>query len=84
MKKYTTDLGLGIVETKPTELTNELGFITIFDTGQSGKMLGLRTKLDDLPVIENEDNLAGKRTVISKNKGAMHACDHDGHMTTSV
>lgn len=84
MKSYAEELGLEIVDTEPTDLTTGTGFIAILDTGRPGKTLGLRTELDALPVKENENNLNGKRPIISKNIEAMHACAHDGYMTTLI
>lgn len=56
------------------------GFTALWDTGISGKTLGIRTDIDALPIEESLNNLAGQRKYISKNPGAMHACGHDGHM----
>lgn len=56
------------------------GFIAILRTPHKGKTIGLRSELDALPIKENQNNLKGKRKVISKNDGAMHACGHDGHL----
>lgn len=40
----------------------------------------LRADIDALPVIEQDDNLAGPRVCKSNVEGVMHACGHDGHM----
>ncbi|MDR3130889.1 MAG: amidohydrolase [Treponema sp.] len=44
-----------------------------------GRTLVLRAEIDALPITESENNLAGKRSVISQNPGLMHACGHDAH-----
>lgn len=76
LKSKVQEFGLEIQNVK-----DSTGFVAILDTGNPGKKLGIRTDIDALPVVENENNLAGKRGCISKNVGAMHACGHDGHMS---
>jgi amidohydrolase len=84
LKKYATDLGLEVEEVPVDDRAAGTGFIATLDTGTPGKTVGLRTDIDALPVQENPNNLVGSRSVISKNDGAMHACAHDGHMTTVI
>ena len=43
------------------------------------RTLVLRADVDALAIKENENNLAGKRSVVSQNLGVMHACGHDAH-----
>lgn len=62
------------------EVENSTGFVAILDTKRQGEILGLRTDIDALPIFENEENLKGKKEVVSKNPGVMHACGHDFHM----
>lgn len=62
------------------EVENSTGFVAILDTKRNGKILGIRTDIDALPIIENENNLKTKKEVVSKNIGVMHACGHDFHM----
>ena len=66
------------------EVENSTGFVAIIDTKKQGKILGLRTDIDALPILENEENLKGKKEVISKNPGVMHACGHDFHMALAL
>lgn len=61
---------------------NNTGFYAILDSKREGSTIGIRADIDALPVEENKSNLKGLRTLISKNKGIMHACGHDGHMAT--
>lgn len=82
LKKEARELGLEIEEVPKKGRSNGHGFIATMDTGKPGKTIGLRTDIDALPMTEHPNNLVGPRTVISKNEGAMHACGHDGHMTT--
>ena len=74
LKEAMKDLGLNIIEASKT------GFYAILDTKREGKVIGLRTDIDALPLEEAERNLSQKRKLISKNKGVFHACGHDGHM----
>lgn len=82
LKEYSANLGLEVEELSPTENSAGTGFIATLDTGRPGKTVGLRTDIDALPVIETEENLKRKRETISKVRGIMHACGHDGHMAT--
>lgn len=75
LKEKVKQIGLKI-----TEIDDSTGFVAILDTGKPGRTLGIRTDIDALPIEEPEDNLSQKRVCISKNKGVMHACGHDGHM----
>ena len=72
-------LGLEIREVK-----NSTGFVAILDTKKDGKILGLRTDIDGLPILENDQNLKRKKEVVSKNPGVMHACGHDFHMALAL
>ena len=55
------------------------GLIGTLDTWLPGKTLALRADIDALPIPENQENLKQKRTCISENPGACHACGHDAH-----
>jgi amidohydrolase len=50
------------------------GIACLIDSGKPGKTVLVRADMDALPIVE-ENNVE----YISKNKGAMHACGHDGH-----
>ena len=50
------------------------GIMLYFDL-KKDKIIGLRSEMDALPIIEKTNV-----NYISKNKGIMHACGHDGHM----
>ncbi len=43
------------------EVENSTGFVAILDTKRNGKILGLRTDIDALPIFENENNLKKKK-----------------------
>jgi amidohydrolase len=82
LKDYLKDFDLEIEEVPAEDRSSGNGFTATFDTGKPGKTIGLRTDIDALPVTESDRNLKQERIVKSKNDGAMHACGHDGHMTT--
>ena len=52
-----------------------VGIVGVLRAGEGNKVVGLRADMDALPI--NETNT---HDYISKNKGVMHACGHDGHM----
>ncbi|MSS78098.1 amidohydrolase [Anaerococcus sp. AGMB00486] len=62
------------------EVQNSTGFVAILDTKRPGKIVGIRTDIDALPIDESEFNLNRKKEKVSKNPGVMHACGHDAHM----
>lgn len=52
------------------------GLVGTLKSGGGNKSIALRADMDALPILE-ETNLEYQ----SSNKGIMHACGHDGHMT---
>ena len=52
------------------------GIVGLLRVGHGTKVIGLRADIDALPIQETNTH-----NYISKNKGIMHACGHDGHMT---
>lgn len=48
----------------------------VAEIGEGNKKIALRADSDALPIIEE-----GDKEYISKNKGVMHACGHDGHIS---
>ena len=52
------------------------GIVGLLRVGVGTKVIGLRADMDALPIQETNTH-----NYISKNKGIMHACGHDGHMT---
>lgn len=53
------------------------GVVAIIDSGRPGKTIALRAELDALPMTEMTE-VPYKST----HTGKMHACGHDGHITT--
>ena len=54
------------------------GIFGVLDSGKPGITVLMRADVDALPVEENKENLSTARCCISRNKGVMHACGHDG------
>src|SRR3989339_1017435 len=52
------------------------GIVGVLKSGNSNKAIALRADIDALPISEET-----KVEYKSVNKGIMHACGHDGHMT---
>ncbi len=77
VKKICSELeGMGIEYT----VIEKGGILAKISGGESDKAVLLRADVDALKIEENNDNLIKNgRTCISKNKGVMHACGHDGH-----
>src|SRR5699024_3264457 len=74
LKKEIANLGAEV-----EDVPDSTGFTALIDTGKPGKTVSIRTDIDALPIIENPENLQGKRKYISENEGLMHACGHDAH-----
>jgi len=51
------------------------GLVAVLEGKPGGKTVALRADMDALPVQEE-----GEKEYISLNRGAAHACGHDGHM----
>ncbi|MBT9287272.1 MULTISPECIES: M20 aminoacylase family protein [Bacillus] len=51
------------------------GIVATLKAGEGSKVIGIRAELDALHFTEAADH-----SYVSKNKGKMHACGHDGHM----
>ncbi len=68
----------------PYEEIPDTNLIAVLDTGKPGPTVLLRTDIDGLPIQEQENNLKGKRVVISGTPGLMHACGHDAHMAMAL
>ena len=67
LKEFGLEVHKGIAKT---------GVIGVLKKGSGGSSIGIRADMDALPI--NETNTFN---YISKNKGKMHACGHDGHTT---
>lgn len=52
------------------------GVVGVLKKGNSGRSIGLRADMDALNILENSTH-----GYVSKTKGKMHACGHDGHTT---
>lgn len=59
--------------------THRTSIVALVKGAKPGKIVGLRADMDALPVNEPED-----RVYASHNKGYMHACGHDAHMTVAL
>ncbi len=83
LKERCRECGFEIVEVEGT------GFIAILHgeatEGDTPICIGLRTDIDALPIAEAIYNAGGKkRSCLSQNLGAMHACGHDAHMAIQL
>ena len=76
VKKISEELrGMGI----PFVEIENGGILATLKGGKAGeKAVLLRADIDALAIEEAHRNLKNERTCISKNKGIMHACGHDG------
>lgn len=69
IKRYLESLGL------PVTACGGLGLRAVLEGKPGGRSVALRADMDALPLVEE-----GDKEYISLNKGATHACGHDGHM----
>ncbi|WP_101842078.1 amidohydrolase [Halobacillus sp. Marseille-P3879] len=62
------------------------GLVAVYDTGRNGDHTAFRFDIDALPIEEAEQDkhVPYKEDFISKQKGVMHACGHDGHTTIGL
>lgn len=56
------------------------GVLGFLDSDKPGWTVLMRADMDALPIKEDSCNLKGEKVCVSKTKGVMHACGHDGHM----
>ena len=69
IRKFLESLGLQVAA------CGGLGLKAVLEEKPGGKTVALRADMDALPLVEE-----GDKDYISLNKGAAHACGHDGHM----
>ena len=74
MEKRTKSKICKILYKLNIEVHEGLGILGILKSGNSKKMIAIRTDIDALPITETT-NFSYR----SKNLGVMHACGHDGH-----
>jgi amidohydrolase len=55
------------------------GVVGVLESGKKGKTVALRADMDALPISEQTD-----LPYASKNKGKMHACGHDAHISCVI
>ena len=62
------------------------GVIATLDTGRPGPHFAARFDIDGLPITESkeDDHIPAAEQFISLHEGEMHACGHDGHITTGL
>jgi amidohydrolase len=69
LREFLESLGLSVRSAAGT------GLVAVLEGKPGGKTVALRADMDALPVQEE-----GEKEYASLNRGAMHACGHDGHM----
>jgi len=69
IRKFLESLGLGVRSAAGT------GLVAVLEGKRRGRTVALRADMDALPLQEE-----GGKEYGSLNKGAAHACGHDGHM----
>ncbi|MGM0603805.1 MAG: M20 aminoacylase family protein [Bacillota bacterium] len=55
------------------------GVVASLSVGDGDKVIGIRADMDAINITEKTNF-----SYVSKNKGKMHACGHDGHMATAL
>jgi aminobenzoyl-glutamate utilization protein A len=62
------------------------GVVAVLDTRKPGPHIAFRFDIDALPIEESDKSthFPIKNQFRSKNKGVMHACGHDGHISTGL
>lgn len=62
------------------------GVVATLDSGKPGKTIAMRYDIDanDIEESTDSDHRPFKEGFMSNNKGAMHACGHDGHITIGL
>ena len=63
------------------------GIVAILETGKPGPVIGIRTDIDALGVVECLDpavHRPAREGFASMNEGEMHACGHDCHATINM
>ena len=62
------------------------GVVATLDTGRAGKTIAMRFDIDANGVeeLKVDTHKPAKEGFASKNKNAMHACGHDGHITIGL
>lgn len=71
IEKFLSELGLEVKRG-----AEGAGLTAVLQGGKPGKTVGIRADIDALPVTEDTG-----LDHCSKNKGVMHACGHDSHIT---
>jgi len=69
VREFLESLGLPVCSAGGT------GLIAVLEGNPGGKTVALRADMDALPLQEE-----GEKEYLSLNRGATHACGHDGHM----
>lgn len=62
------------------------GCVAELDTEKEGPTIGMRFDIDALEIkeLEDDNHLPYKNGFLSENKGFMHACGHDGHISIGL
>jgi len=82
---YIKAINYGVENDWISKFNHNTSFIAKLENG-NGPTVAFRFEMDALPIIEASDKSHRPfiENFISKNKGVMHACGHDGHLAVSL
>ncbi|TCP97651.1 aminobenzoyl-glutamate utilization protein A [Cricetibacter osteomyelitidis] len=85
-KGYANAIAYGANSKWLEKMDGYTGCVAVFDSGKPGKTVALRFDIDCVNVTETDDpqHKPNQLGFASLNKGFMHACGHDAHITIGL